>query len=63
MKRLFTHQNNLIYVSTQNHIFTEISQSMKVKYICVCCSNVLLRHASLGRAYWRCSYCYQEMPV
>ncbi|OYE04646.1 hypothetical protein CDG79_12175 [Nostoc sp. 'Peltigera membranacea cyanobiont' 232] len=63
MKHLFTSQSNLITGSSQNHISTEISQSMKGKYTCLCCSNTLLRHVSSGGAYWRCSYCYQEMPV
>jgi hypothetical protein len=40
-----------------------IRQSMKMKPICLCCSNILLRHARSREIYWRCSYCYQEMPA
>ncbi|MHC5722763.1 MAG: hypothetical protein ACYTXY_01140, partial [Nostoc sp.] len=44
-------------------ISTKISQSMNGKSTCLCCSNALLRHVSSAGLYWRCSYCYQEMPV
>jgi hypothetical protein len=30
---------------------------------CPCCSYGLLRHISNDGIYWRCSHCYQEMPV
>ncbi|WP_292770940.1 hypothetical protein [Nostoc sp.] len=63
MKHLLTNQNNLIPGCSQDHISPEISQSMKRKYTCLCCSNALLRHIRSGVVYWRCSYCYQEMPV
>ncbi len=33
------------------------------KSICPCCSYTLLRHMGLSGIYWRCSHCYQEMPV
>lgn len=44
-------------------ISTTISQSMMSKHFCPNCSDILLRHVRLGELYWRCSYCYQEMPV
>lgn len=31
--------------------------------ICPCCSYTLLRHIGLRGIYWRCSHCYQEMPL
>jgi ribosomal protein L37AE/L43A len=37
--------------------------SMMSKHTCPCCSYTLLRHLRLGGLYWRCSHCYQEMPV
>jgi ribosomal protein L37AE/L43A len=40
-----------------------IGQSMVMRTICLCCSNTLLRHARSREIYWRCSHCYQEMPV
>jgi ribosomal protein L37AE/L43A len=40
-----------------------IGQSMMMKPTCLCCSNTLLRHAREREIYWRCSYCYQEMPA
>ena len=38
-------------------------RSMQSEQTCPCCSNILLRHVSDSRIYWRCGYCYQEMPV
>jgi hypothetical protein len=40
-----------------------ISQSMSSRHTCLCCSNLLLRHICSGKLYWRCSHCYQAMPV
>lgn len=40
-----------------------IRESMKIKSVCPCCSNILLRHARSREIYWRCSHCYQEMPA
>ncbi len=37
--------------------------SMISKQTCPCCSYTLLRHVRLGSIHWRCSHCYQEMPV
>ena len=33
------------------------------RHTCPCCSYTLLRHIRCGGIYWRCSHCYQEMPV
>ncbi len=63
MKYLFTRQNNLITLHSPNDLSTEISRFMNSNYTCLCCSHTLLRHVSSGRIYWRCSSCYQEMPV
>jgi ribosomal protein L37AE/L43A len=40
-----------------------INQSMNSRHTCSCCSYTLFRHFSLGKLYWRCSHCYQAMPV
>ena len=42
---------------------TSIRQSMMMNPTCPCCSSTLLRHARHREIYWRCSYCYQEMPA
>jgi ribosomal protein L37AE/L43A len=63
MKYLFTSHNNLITDYSRDHISIKISQSMKEKYSCPYCSNALLRHIRSGVLYWRCSSCYQEMPI
>ncbi len=42
---------------------TPRAQGMESRHICLCCSNTLLRHIRLGGLYWRCSHCYEEMPV
>jgi ribosomal protein L37AE/L43A len=39
------------------------NQSMSARETCLCCSNSLVRHIRLGGIYWRCSHCYQEMPI
>jgi hypothetical protein len=33
------------------------------RHTCPFCSTVLLRHVSFGKLYWRCSHCYEAMPV
>ncbi len=38
-------------------------QSMTTRHLCPCCSNTLLRHLDHGELYWRCSHCWQTMPV
>lgn len=40
-----------------------MNQSMNSKHTCPCCSYALFRHFSLGKLSWRCSHCYQAMPV
>uniref|UniRef100_A0A832M431 Uncharacterized protein n=1 Tax=Oscillatoriales cyanobacterium SpSt-402 TaxID=2282168 RepID=A0A832M431_9CYAN len=40
-----------------------IDQPMEERHICLCCSCVLLRHIGVRGVYWRCSHCYQTMPV
>jgi hypothetical protein len=30
---------------------------------CPCCSNVLLRHIRPSGIYWRCSHCWQDLPL
>lgn len=40
-----------------------VGQSMNSAHTCPCCSDTLLCHIRLGKLYWRCSHCYQEMPV
>jgi ribosomal protein L37AE/L43A len=49
--------------NSQGNRTTYTSQSMWTKHSCPCCSYTLLRHMRLGGLYWRCSHCYQEMPV
>ncbi|MFB2935876.1 hypothetical protein ACE1B6_11540 [Aerosakkonemataceae cyanobacterium BLCC-F154] len=44
-------------------IIPTIDQSMHEHHTCLCCSNILLRHIRIGGIYWRCSHCYQEMPI
>ncbi|MFM2313770.1 MAG: hypothetical protein RLZZ04_3046 [Cyanobacteriota bacterium] len=49
-------------VKTQEDI-AHTQLSMSSRHTCPCCSYILLRHLGLGSLYWRCSHCYQEMPV
>jgi hypothetical protein len=42
---------------------TAIKQSRMIKHPCPCCSDTLLCHMRMGGLYWRCSSCYQEMPI
>jgi len=42
---------------------TPFVKGMTSRHICLCCSNTLLRHIRLKGLYWRCSHCYEEMPV
>ena len=35
---------------------------MMTKHICPCCSYPLICHVRLGKPYWFCRHCYQEMP-
>jgi len=55
--------DRLIPEKTQHSSSIRIAQSMNSRHTCLCCSNALLRHIGLGKLYWRCSHCYQSMPV
>lgn len=66
MAVLTTHSttlDRLVPEKNQNSSLIRIVQSMNSRQICLCCSNPLLRHVGLGKLYWRCSHCYQSMPV
>ncbi|MFB2896273.1 hypothetical protein ACE1CI_25465 [Aerosakkonemataceae cyanobacterium BLCC-F50] len=54
---------DLINGGQRRSISPTMNQSMRDRHTCLCCSNSLLRHIRLGGIYWRCSHCYQEMPV
>lgn len=49
--------------SNQKNTVMYTRQPMLIKHTCPCCSYTLLRHIDLKGIYWRCSHCYQEMPV
>lgn len=49
--------------NSQGNTTTYTWQSTWSQHICPCCSYGLLRHISSNGIYWRCSHCYQEMPV
>lgn len=49
--------------NSQECIAVYTGQSRLSKSTCPCCSYILLRHIDLEGIYWRCSHCYQEMPV
>ena len=49
--------------NSQQNTAIGIRQSMISRHTCLCCSDTLLRHIGSGGIYWRCSHCYQEMPV
>ena len=49
--------------NSQECIAMYTGQSILSKFACPCCSYILLRHIDLEGIYWRCSHCYQEMPV
>lgn len=65
--RAYTLQDHSVLdPSIQDHNAQGLSaqdRSMQSEQTCPCCSNILLRHVSDSRIYWRCGYCYQEMPV
>lgn len=54
---------NLSGYSAQKCTSKVTSPAMISRRICPCCCSTLLRHARSGEIYWRCSTCYQEMPV
>ncbi|MEO0350591.1 MAG: hypothetical protein AAF282_11155 [Cyanobacteria bacterium P01_A01_bin.15] len=37
-------------------------QPIAHRQTCPCCSNVLLRHVSSGKLFWRCSDCGLNVP-
>ncbi len=49
--------------SNQRCASKTVIQAMTSRHICPCCCSTLLRHTRAGGIYWRCSSCYQEMPV
>ena len=53
----------LLIGRNQRIICPTTRQSMMMRHTCLCCSCTLLRHVRLQEIYWRCSHCYQEMPV
>ncbi|BAY42803.1 pentapeptide repeat protein [Scytonema sp. HK-05] len=58
--QLLTHS---ITDNNQGNTTTYTWLPMWSQHRCPCCSYGLLRHMSVGGIYWRCSHCYQEMPV
>jgi|GEM_PF-850057 len=67
MSVLITHSTSLLErlvpEESQTASSLKIARSMNSRHTCLCCSNPLLRHISLGKLYWRCNHCYQAMPV
>jgi ribosomal protein L37AE/L43A len=55
--------NALSVCPTQKCASKAVTQAMASRHVCPCCCTILLRHARPGEIYWRCSSCYQEMPV
>jgi ribosomal protein L37AE/L43A len=55
--------NHISIHSTQKYVSTAVTQAMAGRHTCPCCCSTLLRHMRSGEIYWRCSSCYQEMPV
>ncbi|EKQ69321.1 hypothetical protein OsccyDRAFT_1947 [Leptolyngbyaceae cyanobacterium JSC-12] len=50
-------------VDLRHQLDASIDQPMEERHTCLCCSYVLLRHIGMRGVYWRCSHCYQTMPV
>ncbi|KAF3886830.1 hypothetical protein DA73_0400016060 [Tolypothrix bouteillei VB521301] len=63
LNKSFKDLSRSITGSSQENMGTYIKQPALGRSICPCCSYTLLRHMGLGGIYWRCSHCYQEMPV
>lgn len=67
MQALFTKSSQLLtHALTDNNqgdVTRYTWQSMWSQHNCPCCSYGLLRHIRNDGIYWRCSHCYQEMPV
>jgi hypothetical protein len=53
----------LIICCSQSLTSKKIEQHSIGRHTCPCCSYTLLRHIDSQGIYWRCSHCYQEMPV
>jgi len=49
--------------SSKENIAIYTRQSILSKSACLCCSYILLRHIDSEGIYWRCTHCYQEMPI
>ena len=56
-------RTKIVLSGSQRMTCKTIGQSMMMRNTCLCCSNTLLRHARDREIYWRCSHCYQEMPI
>ncbi|MBF2028830.1 MAG: hypothetical protein IGS48_19065 [Oscillatoriales cyanobacterium C42_A2020_001] len=66
MNRLLAEPKNLLPlfpISFKRALIPIIEQPMTERHTCLCCSRILLRHINLEGIYWRCSHCYQTMPV
>ncbi|WP_199306682.1 hypothetical protein [Anabaena sphaerica] len=63
MKHLLAMPTNFVTGDSHDYLSIQIHQFMEDKYTCLCCSDTLLRHVCSRGVYWRCSSCYQEMPV
>jgi ribosomal protein L37AE/L43A len=55
--------DRLVPEKSQTSSTIKLAQSMSSRHTCLSCSNPLLRHIDSGKLYWRCSHCYQAMPV
>ena len=55
--------NHYLNRSRQENTISYSWQPMVNENACPCCSYTLLRHVSLEGISWRCSHCYQDMPV
>ncbi|HEY9848004.1 MAG TPA: hypothetical protein V6D28_00990 [Leptolyngbyaceae cyanobacterium] len=53
---------HIVYEPSRRFISTTIGSSRE-RHLCPCCATILLRHIRWEGVYWRCSYCYQEMPI
>jgi len=58
-----TLSRHLVRDCSQQFISRTLIQSSMDRHLCPCCSTVLLRHIRSEGIYWRCSYCYQKMPI
>ena len=51
--------------SKKAKVYSNIDNSIPImsRHTCPCYSYTLFRHIRRGGIFWRCSHCYQEMPV